>query len=188
MEHTRWVFCAGGDSCTFNFIGDYFVNMNGQPCRRNGGVYDGFANDDTLLVENCTHVMAQGSVYKLRSNLWERVMINHNTFVNMAGYVFMSLGYQSHMSVTNNLFINCGVQPYPGIQSIDNGEQDIDWIPMGLVNVYPDSADVAIAPQGNSYARVMTHIGTHPLLTSLRWRIPITSELGWTEGPTGSHR
>ena len=49
MEHTRWVFCAGGDSCTFNFIGDYFVNMNGQPTRRNGGVYDGFANDDTML-------------------------------------------------------------------------------------------------------------------------------------------
>jgi len=142
MEHTRWVFCNSGDSCTFNFIGDYFINMNGQPCRRNGGVYDGFANDDTMLVENCTHVMAQGSVYKLRSNIWERVIINHNTFVNMAGYVFMSLGYQSNMSVTNNLFLNCGVQPYPGIQSIDAGEQDIDWIPMGLVNVYPDSADV----------------------------------------------
>lgn len=143
MEHTRWVFCNSGDSCTFNFIGDYFVNMSGQPCRRNGGVYDGFANDDTLLVENCTHVMAQGSVYKLRSNLWERVIINHNTFVNMAGSTFMSLGYQSHMSVTNNLFVNCDVQPYPGLKSIDAGEQDPDWLPMGLVNVYPDSADVA---------------------------------------------
>jgi hypothetical protein len=143
MEHTRWTFVNGGDSCSLYVRNSYFVNMSGQPCRRNGGVYDSFNNGDTLWVENCTHVMAQGSVWKLRNNNWQRVVFNHNTFVNMAGSVFMSLGYQSNMSVTNNLFINCGVQPYPGIQSIDPGEQDPDFEPMGLVNVYPDSADVA---------------------------------------------
>jgi hypothetical protein len=143
MEHTRWVFCAGGANSTFKFIDDYFINMNGQPCRRNGGVYDGFANEDTMFVQNCTHVMAQGSVYKLRSNIWQRIIFDHNTFVNMSGYTFLNLGYQSNMSVTNNMFVNCGVQPYPAMSSIDVGEQDLDFLPMGLVNVYPDSADVA---------------------------------------------
>jgi hypothetical protein len=55
----------------------------------------------------------------------------------------MNNGYQSNVSLTNNLFVNCDVQPYPAIHSIDQGEQDPDWLPMGLVNVYPDSADVA---------------------------------------------
>jgi hypothetical protein len=117
--------------------------MNGQPCRRSAGVFDCFANLDTLLVENCTHIMAAGSMYRFRDYLFKRIIINHNTFVDCAGYVFMNPGYQSNVSLTNNLFVNSNVQSYPAIHSIDTGEQDPDWLPMGLVNVYPDSADVA---------------------------------------------
>jgi hypothetical protein len=144
FERTRWVF-AGifTDNVKLTFRNCYFVNMNGQACRRNGGVLDGFNTADTLLVENCTHISAQGSMYKLRNYPYKRVIINHNTFVNCSGYQFLNLGYQSNMSLTNNIFVNCNIQPYPKMKSIDDGEQDLDWLPMGLVNVYPDSADVA---------------------------------------------
>jgi hypothetical protein len=144
FEHTRWVFVATyGANCNVTFRNCYFVNMNGQPCRRSAGVFDCFANLDTLLVENCTHIMAAGSMYRFRDYLFKRIIINHNTFVDCAGYVFMNPGYQSNVSLTNNLFVNSNVQSYPAIHSIDTGEQDPDWLPMGLVNVYPDSADVA---------------------------------------------
>jgi hypothetical protein len=129
----------------------YFVNMNGYPCRRSGGVLDCFADLDTLLVENCTHIMAQGSVYRLRDYAgsynpfkFKRIIFNHNTFVNCAGYVFMNPGFQSNVSLTNNMFVNCNVQCFaPILSSLDVGETDPDNLPMGLVNVYPDSADVA---------------------------------------------
>ena len=41
MEHTWWVWVGGppADSRIF-FTNDYFVNLNGQACRRNGGVTD----------------------------------------------------------------------------------------------------------------------------------------------------
>jgi len=55
----------------------------------------------------------------------------------------MNPGYESNVSLTNNIFVNSNIQSYPGIHSIDTGEQDPDWLPMGLVNVYPDSANVA---------------------------------------------
>ncbi len=129
----------------------YFVNMNGFPCRRSGGVLDCFADLDTLLVENCTHIMAQGSVYRLRDYAgsdnpvkFKRIIFNHNTFVNCAGYVFMNPGFQSNVSLTNNMLVNCNVQCFaPILSSLDVGETDPDNLPMGLVNVYPDSADVA---------------------------------------------
>ena len=124
FERTRWVFAATWtDNVKLAFRNCYFVNMNGQPCRRNGGVFDGFNRADTLLVENCTHISAQGSMYHLRAFPFNRVIINHNTFVNCSGYQFMNLGYQSNMSLTNNIFVNCNIQPYPRIQSIDPGEQ-----------------------------------------------------------------
>ena len=129
----------------------YFVNMNDWPCRRSGGVLDCFSDLDTLLVENCTHIMAQGSVYRLRDHAasynpfkFKRIIFNHNTFVNCAGYTFMNPGYQSNVSLTNNMFVNCNVQCFaPILSSLDVGETDPDNLPMGLVNVYPDSADVA---------------------------------------------
>ena len=129
----------------------YFVNMNGYPCRRSGGVLDCFSDLDTLLVENCTHIMGQGSIYRLRDYLasyysfhFKRIIFNHNTFVNCAGYTFMNPGYQSNVSLTNNMFVNCNVQCFaPILSTLDVGETDLDNLPMGLVNVYPDSADVA---------------------------------------------
>jgi hypothetical protein len=145
FEHVRWAFVdVFHANCNVTLRNCYFVNMNGQPCRRNGGLFDCFANLDTLLVENCTHINAQGTMYRFRAPwLFKRIIFNHNTFVDCAGTVFMNNGYQSNVSVTNNLFVNCNVQPYPAIHSIDQGEQDPEWLPMGLVNVYPDSMDVA---------------------------------------------
>jgi hypothetical protein len=146
MERTRWIFVAFFNAGTNLTLRDcYFVNMNGQPCRRNGGVLDAFNPSDTLVVENCTHIMAQGSMYKFRNHPFNRIIINHNTFVNCAGYIFLDLGFQSNTSLTNNIFVNSNIQSYPAMQSIDSGEQDLDWLPLGLVNVYPDSADVANA-------------------------------------------
>lgn len=146
FERTRWIFLGlFNANCDITFSNCYFVNMSGQPCRRNGGVLDGFQPQNSLTVENCTHIAAQGSVYKLRDYTYNRVIFNHNTFVNCAGYIFLNLGYQSNMSVTNNMFINSNIQAYPRMQSIDSGEQDLDWLPMGLVNVFPDSVNVANA-------------------------------------------
>jgi len=129
------------------------VNMNGWPCRRSGGVLDCLVDMDTLLVENCTHINGQGSLYRLRSYLpprhdysvkFKRIIFNHNTFVDCAGYTFMNPGYQSNISLTNNIFINCNLQcNAPLLSNLDVGETDAGELPMGLVNVYPDSADVA---------------------------------------------
>ena len=123
----------------------YFVNMNGWPCRRSGGVLDSFSDVDTLLVENCTHIMGQGSMYRLRPGYtFKRIIFNHNTFVNSAGNTFMNPGYQSNVSLTNNIFINCNLQCFaPVLSNLDVRETDAGNLPMGLVNVYPDSADIA---------------------------------------------
>ena len=123
----------------------YFVNMSGWPCRRSGGVFDSFSDIDTLLVENCTHIMGQGSMYRLRPGYtFKRIIFNHNTFVNSAGNTFMNPGYQSNVSLTNNIFINCNLQCFaPVLSNLDVRETDAGNLPMGLVNVYPDSADIA---------------------------------------------
>jgi len=141
LEHTRWIFIEGRNtSGNSYFIKDcYFVNMNGQACRRSGGVMDIFYPGDTLWVENSTHIMGQGMLYKLRDNPFNRVVFNHNTFINISNYVFLDLGYQSAMSVTNNIFVNCNVQPYHK-ETYEISEHDIDKLPLGLVNVYPDPA------------------------------------------------
>jgi hypothetical protein len=137
FEHTRWTFTACYDPGLSLFIKDcYFVNLIGQPCRRSGGVYDGFDFMDTLWVENSTHVNVQGWMYKLRNYPFKRVVFNHNTFIDCSGYVFMDLGYQNFMSTTNNIFVNCNVQAYAGIAHLDEGEHDVDLQPMGLVNVH----------------------------------------------------
>jgi hypothetical protein len=129
----------------------YFVNMNGWPCRRSGGVLDCLVDMDTLLVENCTHINGQGSMYRLRGNAYpnesayfKRIIFNHNTFINSAGNTFMNPGYQNNVSFTNNIFINCNLQCFaPLLSNMDVGETDAGNLPTGLVNVYPDSADVA---------------------------------------------
>ncbi len=142
FERTRWVFTSAFNPGLSWFFKDcYFVNMNGQPCCRNGGVYDGFSVQDTMWVENCTHVMAQGYMYKLREYPFERIVFNHNTFVNISGINFLDLGYQVSMSTTNNIFVNCNLQSYCVSDTVNPGEQDLDMLPMGLVNVraFPDT-------------------------------------------------
>ncbi len=123
----------------------YIVNLNGFPCRRSGGVLDFFSDMDTLLVENCTHINGQGSMYRLRHGYYpKRIIFNHNTFINSAGNTFMNPGYQNNVSFTNNIFINCNLQCFaPILSTMDVSETDAGNLPTGLVNVYPDSADVA---------------------------------------------
>jgi len=145
FERTRWIFVyVDSPKTNVTFRNCYFVNMTGQPCRRSGGVFDCFCDMDTLRVENCTHINACGSLYRLRPfDQFKRTIINHNTFINCTGSVFMNPGTQSNVSLTNNIFVNSNIQSFPGIQSIDTGELDLGWLPMGLVNAYPDSLDVA---------------------------------------------
>lgn len=140
MEHTFWVmFVPSAGSKTY-IKNSYFVNMSGQACRRNGGVIDFFGDLDSLVVENSTHVIAQGSIYKFRTGFAGAVIFNHNTFIDLAGYVFMNVGFQKNFAVTNNIFVNCNVQGYCSVNTLDPGEADYNNLPMGLVNVaYPDT-------------------------------------------------
>ena len=142
MEHTRWVMVQSnpvpGTSVHINDC--YFVNMTGEPCRRNGGVYDNVDNNtNEVVVENSTHVMAQGMIYKFRNYPVGKAWFNHNTFVNMGSAVFENIGYLSNWVVTNNIFVNCNVQPY--MKGLDYSETDADSLPMGIINVrvLPDS-------------------------------------------------
>ena len=136
---------SSGNVESIIFTNDYFVNLNGHTCRRNGGVVDlimGRINrQDTLLVENCTHVNTQGTLYKFRYGYTvNRAIFNHNDFVDCAGYVIMNNGDQTNLSITNNIYVNCQLQAYcPVLSSADVGEVDIDSLPMGLVNVRVDS-------------------------------------------------
>lgn len=135
-EHTNWVFIRSNDnSGTRLFIEDsYFVNLSGNATRRNGGVYDNVSNNThTVSVENTTHVMFSGMAYKFRNFPVNKAYFNHNTFVNVSGQLFVTMGYQSDWTVTNNLFVNSNVQAYyPGL---DYGETDQDSLPMGIINV-----------------------------------------------------
>ena len=112
MEHTWWTWVGGPPAMSvIKFTNDYFVNLDGHSCRRNGGVVDfnsGSAfKQDTLLVENCTHVNTQGSLYKFRNGYTvNRVIFNHNDFIDCAGYVIMNNGDQTNLSITNNIYVN----------------------------------------------------------------------------------
>jgi hypothetical protein len=136
MEHTNWVFVQSNDwpDNSIRISNSYFVNMNGNGCRRNGGVYDNVSNPTAeMWVENSTHVMAAGIVYKFRGFPVNKVVFNHNTFVNISNAPISSMGYQTDMIVTNNLFVNTNVQAYyPGL---DVGETDQDLLPSGIVNI-----------------------------------------------------
>lgn len=137
MERTLWVIAAAKhENCNLSFKNCYFVNLSGYPCKRNGGVIDFFAKQDTLLIENCTHVMAQGNLYNFKNYSFNRIIVNHNTFINCAGTVFTNPGYQTNFSLTNNIFINSNVQPNnPSYHEL--GITDPDSLPIGLVNINP---------------------------------------------------
>jgi len=136
MEHTRWVMIQSNayDGTKVHIDDCYFVNMTGEPCRRNGGVYDNVEhNTAEMIVENSTHVMAQGMIYKFRNYPVGKAWFNHNTFVNMGSAVFENIGYLSNWVVTNNIFVNCNVQPY--MKGLDYSETDADSLPTGIINV-----------------------------------------------------
>jgi hypothetical protein len=146
FEHNWWVFVqSNANAGTRLFINNcYFVNMEGNGCRRNGGVYDNVNNNtDTIWVENSTHINAAGSMYKFRNFQIGKLFFNHNTFVDCAGSIFESLGYVSDLTVTNNIFVNCNLEPTSDSVCVwDKGETDPDNLPTGLVNCapLPDSA------------------------------------------------
>lgn len=142
MEWTRWVMIQSnsyaGTKVRLNDC--YFVNLTGQPCRRNGGVYDNVEhNTAEMVVENCTHVMAQGMMYKFRNYPVGKAWFNHNTFVNISNSVLETMGYQSNLLVTNNIFVNCNVQPYT--KGLDYSETDQDSLPTGIINLRDLPAD-----------------------------------------------
>jgi len=140
METNWWVFVQSNanEGNSFYFKDNYFVNMSGRACRRNGGVYDNVDNNtDTMYVENNTHVMAQGYIYKFRNYDVNFIYINHNTFINCSNVVLETQGLQSNNIITNNIFINSNVQPFrPGFKE-DMPEQAIDNIAQGIIDVAP---------------------------------------------------
>jgi hypothetical protein len=149
MEHTWWTWVGGPLAMqTIKFTNDYFVNLDGHSCRNNGGVVDfnsGSAfQQDTLLVENCTHVNTQGTLYNFRNGYSvDRVIFNHNDFIDCAGYVIMNYGDQTNLSITNNIFVNTQLQaycPFRGRWDVDPGA---DTLEMGLVNLIVDSTFTA---------------------------------------------
>jgi Secretion system C-terminal sorting domain len=182
MEHTWWAWVGGppADSRIF-FTNDYFVNLDGHTCRRNGGVLDFFTNEDTIWVENCTHLNTQGTLYKFRyGDVVNKVVFNHNDFIDNAGYVFMNNGDQTNMSVTNNIFVNCQEQAYcPVLYSADEGEVDPDGLPMGLVNLRDDStfqangasfyADKNLAYWDPSLSDIVSTLNTNRVNDNTQW-------------------
>jgi hypothetical protein len=140
MEHTWWIFVNsnGREGNSIYFKDNYFVNMSGRACWRNGGVYDNVDfYTDTMYVENNTHIMAQGMMYKFRNYAIPWIFINHNTFINCAGTFFETKGFQSDAIVTNNIFVNSNIHPHhaPFVFAEDAGEIDADGLPTGLINV-----------------------------------------------------
>ena len=147
MEHTWWIFVQsnGREGNSFWFKDNYFVNMNGLANKRNGGVYDNVDyNTDTMYVENNTHVMGQGSVWKFRNFPVKWIFINHNTFINCVGTLIETQGVQSNQIVTNNIFVNSNMQPFhsPFVGVEDRSENDIDGLPTGLIDVATLPADM----------------------------------------------
>ena len=145
LERTIWVFMSTqSKNISWHLKDCYFVNMSGHHHRRSDGVFHVFAPQDTLLVENCTHIMASGYLYRFLQYPFKRIIFNHNTFINCAGVIFQDFGYQSAFSTTNNIFVNCNVQPYCDVlASQDVFEFDPDTLAIGLVNTHnlPDSLE-----------------------------------------------
>jgi hypothetical protein len=140
MEHNWWVFIQSNAwaGSRLYFKDDYLVNMSGYTCRRNGGVYDNVNNPtDTMWVENCTNIMGSGSMYKFRNYEVKLIFFNHNTFINCAGSMFETQGFQSNMAVTNNIFVNCNEQPFRPNMTEDLSEQDALGTATGLIDICP---------------------------------------------------
>ncbi|OGU27530.1 MAG: hypothetical protein A2057_15070 [Ignavibacteria bacterium GWA2_35_9] len=140
MEINWWVFVQSNanEGNSLFFKDNYFVNMSGNTCRRNGGVYDNVDNNtDTMWVENNTHVMAQGYIYKFRNYPVKFIFINHNTFINCSNVVLETQGVQSNAIVTNNIFVNSNIHPFRPNMTQDMGEQAIDNIAQGIIDVAP---------------------------------------------------
>ena len=183
IEHNWWTVIGGPPANTrIFFTNDYLVNLDGHTCRRNGGVLDFFAPQDTIFVENCTHVNTQGSLWKFRfGDPVNKVVFNHNDFIDNSGYVFMNNGDQTNMSVTNNIFVNSQLQAYCNVlYSSDVGEVDPDSLPMGLVNVRVDSifnangknfyADKNLAYWDPSLSDIVSTLNTNQLNGATDWR------------------
>ena len=145
MEHTWWCWVGGPPAMSvIKFTNDYFVNLDGHSCRRNGGVTDfnsGSAfRQDTLLVENCTHVNTQGMLYRFREGYTiNRAIFNHNTFIDCAGDVIMNYGNQTNLSITNNVFVNTQLQAYCPFRGVTDQPLGPDTTEIGLVNLLVDS-------------------------------------------------
>jgi hypothetical protein len=195
LEHTWWCWVGSSpaDSRVF-FTNDYMVNLDGHSCRRNGGVTDfngtGVVHQDTLFVENCTHVNIQGTLYKFRPGVAvDKVVFNHNNFIDCSGYVFMNNGDQTNMSETNNIFVNVQLQGFcPVLISADAGEVDPDGLAMGLVNLRVDStfnangknfyADKNLAYWDPSLSDIISTLNTNKVNGSTEWvsqMIPMNS-------------
>ena len=146
MEHTWWTWVGGPPALSVvKLTNNYIVNLTGHSCRRNGGVTDfnsGSANkQDTLLVENNTHVNIQGMLYKFRVGYTvNRAIFNHNNFIDCSSFIIMNNGDQTNLSITNNIYVNCQLQAFCSVLSTsDVGEVDPDGLPMGLINLRVDS-------------------------------------------------
>ncbi|NLT51058.1 MAG: T9SS type A sorting domain-containing protein [Ignavibacteria bacterium] len=141
LEHNQWCMINPKAGSKVIFKDNYIVNLVGSPYRRNGGIIDYFANQDTIVFENNTVINAQGDLFRFRSGYTvNRSIFNHNTFINCAGSLFMNMGNTGNISLTNNLFVNSNVQAHCSLNQFeDSGYGDVDGLPMGLVNVYDDS-------------------------------------------------
>ncbi|MCA1803055.1 MAG: T9SS type A sorting domain-containing protein [Rhodothermaceae bacterium] len=136
FEHNNWVFVHSNDyeGTKLHIRDSYFLNMSGEPILRNGGIYDNSRNPTgELIVENSTHVMAQGQFYKFRSFKVDKAFFNHNTFVNVANNVLVGWGYHTNLTVTNNLFVNSNATPYFPGKNLSSTDQDS--LPHGIINV-----------------------------------------------------
>lgn len=143
MEHNWWVFVRSNAQAgnSFYFRDNYFVNMSGRQCRRNGGVYDNVDNNTALIyVENNTHIMGQGYIYKFRNYPIDFIYVNHNTFINCVNVVFETQGVQSNTIITNNIFVNSNIIPWRPNHVEDMAETAYDQVPQGLI-------DVALLPE-----------------------------------------
>jgi hypothetical protein len=186
LEHTWWCWVGGPPANTSVFFtNDYMVNMDGHSCRRNGGITDfnsgGVTQEDTLFVQNCTHVNFQGTAYKFRYGVnVHKVVFNHNDFIDCSGFIFMNNGDQTNMSETNNIFVNCQLQGYaPPLTTADAGEVDMDGLPMGLVNLRVDStfnangknfyADKNLAYWDPSLSDIISTLNTNKVDGSTEW-------------------
>ena len=65
------------------------------------------------------------------------IFINHNTFINCSNVVLETQGVQSNAIVTNNIFVNSNIHPFRPNMTQDMGEQAIDNIAQGIIDVAP---------------------------------------------------